>query len=258
MKTRVLNTIALLFTCLVFSQQQDDKGEGYYTFTQRGATVEGYHNKEGEKTGHWTYRDRAGKLTREEDYSNGKLNGELKSYQNGKLYETIPYVNGVMEGVGKLYLNPETEKFSHEKHYRNDKLVYMKGYYTNGNIHEEHFLEPGTEHYILYYDLSGKVIQKSVYNKQGMPIGVHKLIMLEGNSYRIASETEYDNKGNRLRLTMFGVAGSFTETFFKGEKIHGPKTTYNGTTQEKTVEYFFEGKAVTKTEFEQLSKKQKP
>lgn len=260
MEKKILSIVLLLFTTLLFSQEENDKSEGYHKFTERGITVEGYYTKDEKKTGHWNYKDKAGNLKREENYNeNGQLHGEVIDYRKGNVSETIPYVNGKKEGVGKLYHNPDTEAYSHERHYKNDKVVYLKGFYTNGNIHEEHFLEPGTQHYKLYYDQSGKVIHKAVYNIQGLPIGIHKLIFLEGNTYRINHETHYDDKSNHVKTVRFSnPPGSYTESYFRNDKLHGVQTVYNSNTKEKKVTYFFDGNRVTENEFKELSKKQKP
>jgi hypothetical protein len=110
---------------------------------------------------------------------------------------------------------------------------------------------------VKYFDPQGNVIAESKYNEKGVPVGEHKLITMNGNSYYINSVTVYDNEGKRTKLLMYnGSEGkNYIETYFDGEVMHGPQTIYNAETKEKTTTWYFQRKKVTEKEFKELSKK---
>jgi antitoxin component YwqK of YwqJK toxin-antitoxin module len=63
------------------------------------------------KDGRWTYYIE-GKISLEEQFENGKLNGLSKVYtKKGELIEEIPYVQGKIDGVKRCFL-PDGKKYS--------------------------------------------------------------------------------------------------------------------------------------------------
>lgn len=245
-------------TLLFSNTYSNGKNVGAYTFVALDGTImqKGQYDDNGKKTGLWVNYDKAGKPEREIEYKADKINGQYKSYYNGMLHEETSYVMGKKEGLSNIY-DGKTGALSGRKRFKDDEMQSYRGYYANGNvfsIYEYAGKEKPTS--VKYYDHSLKMIHESKYNEIGHPIGEHKLIMLNGNDYRIASATTYDNTGKRTKLVMYGNDGkSYTENYFDGETMHGPQTNYNAVTGEKSTKWYFKKKEVTEKEFKELSKK---
>ncbi|WP_294823860.1 hypothetical protein [uncultured Flavobacterium sp.] len=246
-------------TLLFSNAYSDGKSVGAYTFASYDGTVlqKGQYDGRGLKTGLWTDFDKYGRPEREIEYKDGKINGLYKSYNQGMPREETHYVNGTKEGPSKMYaLN--TGILEGEKVFKNDETVSYKGYYPDGSLFVTYaYAAKNRPVSMIYYDLQGKVIADSKYNEKGMPVGEHKLIMMNDNGYRIASSTVYDDSGKRIKLTMYSGSDNknYTETSFDGELMHGPQTIYNAETNEKTTTWYFQRKKVTEKEFKELSKK---
>ncbi len=246
-------------TLLFSNTYSNGKNIGAYSFLALDGTImqKGQYDDNGKKTGLWVNYDKAGKPEREIEYKADKINGLYKSYYNGMLHEETSYVMGKKEGLSNIY-DGKTGALSGRKRFKDDQMQSYHGYYANGNvfsIYEYAGREKPTS--VKYYDHNLKMMHEAKYNENGYPVGEHKLIMMEGNSYRIASTTTYDDKGKRIKLIMYSGTDnrSYTETYFDGEIMHGPQTTYNAATNEKKTTWYFQRKAVSEKEFKELSKK---
>ncbi|HLY70361.1 MAG TPA: hypothetical protein VKR53_11580, partial [Puia sp.] len=64
----------------------------------------GEFNNTGEKEGNWTFYYYSGKIEANENYKNGKLQGEQKNYfKNEALSEDDSYTNGLLDGIDNTY-----------------------------------------------------------------------------------------------------------------------------------------------------------
>lgn len=98
-------------------------------------------------------------------YINGKVNGERKQYEEGKLYSTENLINDVYEGEYKAYYPSGKMKASGQ--YQNNVTVGVwKGYYPSGLIKEEVTMADNEENgpFIEYYE-NGQVKVKGNYYK---------------------------------------------------------------------------------------------
>ena len=78
----------------------------------------------------------SGKLKREENYKNGKLEGITKSYyESGALKTEIYYKNGKAEGLAKIYF--ESGKTYLIDTYKNDQQIKRKMYDIKGKLEYE-------------------------------------------------------------------------------------------------------------------------
>ena len=246
-------------TLLFSNTYTNGKNVGAYSFLALDGTImqKGQYDDNGKKTGLWVNYDKAGKPEREIEYKADKINGLYKSYYNGMLHEETSYVMGKKEGLSNIY-DGKTGALSGRKRYKDDQMQSYHGYYANGNvfsIYEYAGKEKPTS--VKYYDHNLKMMHEAKYNESGYPVGEHKLIMMEGNNYRIASTTTYDDTGKRIKLIMYSGPDnkSYTETHFDGETIHGSQTSYNSVTGERSTKWYFKKKEVTEKEFKELSKK---
>jgi antitoxin component YwqK of YwqJK toxin-antitoxin module len=95
--------------------------------------------------GVWHVYDRNGKLLREENYHNYRLDGEMKIYYpSGALKEVLHYSDGLREGNDKAYF--ENGGLEREENYKDNDLegesmyyydtgeVKSRGHYTNGKL----------------------------------------------------------------------------------------------------------------------------
>lgn len=243
-------------TVLYSNNYNDGEYIGKYTLKQDDGTTlqDGFYDDAGARTGQWVYYDKSGKPEREMQFKNGKLNGIYKSYYKGVLAEETNYVNGRKEGASKRY-DSNTGALSVDKVYKNDEVESYKSYYPNGKVIETYTAVPGKPSSKKFYDQEGNMIHEAKFNEKGKPIGEHKLIMLDGNSYRINSSTTQDDNGKHIKTVVYSGPGnkSYTEVSFDGELKHGPRTEYNAVTNEKKVTYYFKDKLVTEQEFKKLS-----
>lgn len=113
-------------------QVYDDKGNSSVTFYDAdGKTVSSEGRFAGkQKTGTWTYYAE-GKVALTEEYKDGVRNGVAKTYNKGHLMEETPYVNGLIEGVRKAYL--ESGK------------LYSTTTYKAGKMHGDYRLYEGND-----------------------------------------------------------------------------------------------------------------
>jgi len=248
-------------TLLFANNYRNGEHIGKYTYILDNGTVvkEGQYDDSGLMTGLWTFKNTAGKTEREVNYKDGKLNGLYTGYVNGILSEKTEYVNGKKEGLTRLY-DKTTGTLTTEKHYKNDETESYKSFYPDGKVLASFATNIDRSSSVVYYDPQGKIINESKYNQKRQPIGVHMLIMLDGNSYKINNVSTYDTTGKLLKQLLYAGPGNknYIEINYDGEVKHGPRTDYNAQTNEKTVTYYFRDKLVTEKEFIQLSEKKKP
>jgi antitoxin component YwqK of YwqJK toxin-antitoxin module len=229
----------------------------YISMLEDGTIIkEGYYDK-GVMTGRWIIRDKSGTLTNEMEYKNGKLHGTYKSYSNGALREETSHLDGKKDGVSKLY-DKDTGALSTEKVYKDDETVAYKSYYQDGRLHAAFSTNADKTSSTVYYDPQGNIINEAKYNQKKQPVGVHMLIMKEGNSYRISNVDTYDDSGKLLKKVLHGQGGNYIEVSYDGDVKHGQRIDYDAAANQKTVTYYFRDKPVTEKEFKELSEKKKP
>jgi len=246
-------------TLLSGNTYSNGKNVGAYSFVALDGTImqKGQYDDNGKKTGLWVNYDKAGKTEREIEYNAGKMNGFYKTYYNGILHEHTNYAMDRKEGVSKTY-DGKTGVLVGEKRYKNDETVSYKRYYPDGRLFTTYvYTAKDKPSSMVYYDPQGKIISEAKYNENGKPVGEHKLIMLDGNSYKINTVITYDNEGKLIKSLIYsGSDGkSWRETYFDGDAMHGPQTIYDAATGEKVTTYYFQRKKVTEKEFKELSKK---
>lgn len=91
---------------------REDNSSDIIIYEQDGKTLSAKGSYKGKiKEGRWSYYV-DGKISLEESFSNGMLNGISKVYtKKGELIEEIPYVNGKIDGVKRCFL-PDGKKYS--------------------------------------------------------------------------------------------------------------------------------------------------
>ncbi|MFP5471023.1 MAG: toxin-antitoxin system YwqK family antitoxin [Bacteroidia bacterium] len=119
----------------------------------------------------WTYYSfNGGKVIGREDYQNGQRHGKkITYYENGNIYEEIPFENNVEQGTWNMYYSDGKVKVTAKYVDGNldGKIVY---YYSNGNIEVEGFYKDAVENgFWRFYDVNGR-IEKEAYYKNGIPI----------------------------------------------------------------------------------------
>jgi len=119
----------------------------------------------------WTYYSvNGGTVVGREDYQNGKRNGKkITYYENGSVYEEIPFENDVEQGTWNMYYSDGKLKVTAKYINGNldGKIVY---YYGNGNIEVEGFYKDAVQSgFWRYYDVNGR-IEKEAFFKNGIPI----------------------------------------------------------------------------------------
>lgn len=224
---------------------------------------ENFYDDNGLKTGTWLSYDKTGKISHEQTFVNDSLNGFSKTYLKGILQNSIEYKNGKRHGQSK-YFNAEGFLTS-EAVYVNNSLLKETSYYADGSIYyiNEQNIETNT-YSIKYYDNKGNLIHENKYNNKRNPIGIHKFVDKDKDSkYHIRSETHFNNEGQQIKHTYFTYpySGSYTETNYRNNLMHGPKINFDAASNQKIIDYHYENngksKKVTLEEFEKLIKEEK-
>lgn len=105
-----------------------------------------------------------GKKAVEAPYKNGKLDGVFRSYyENGKLWQTIGYLEGVEEGVSTTYFENGSKKS--KEVYRNGILNgTSEEYYENGNLRRKLPYVKGHIHGVgKVFDEQGAMIEEMTF-----------------------------------------------------------------------------------------------
>ncbi|MCL2131989.1 MAG: hypothetical protein FWH36_06015, partial [Lentimicrobiaceae bacterium] len=99
--------------------------------------------------GLWTVVERDGSISAEVNYKNGKLEGEIKTFNsNGQLTSILPYVNG--ETAGKATFYHDNGQLFAEAEFENDKLngKVVRYFYTGQKRTDENY-KNGVEHGLM-------------------------------------------------------------------------------------------------------------
>jgi len=140
----------------------------------------GSFDEKNKKTGKWTFWNANGKVVQEDDYLNGKLNGERKVYfDNGKLRSVETYKDDKLNGKRTDY--DESERVSYEYHYLNGELdgifkafnegkLWRECLYQNGKILREKEYKNGKINVLRLIDSSGKLVDVQEYDTEGNPV----------------------------------------------------------------------------------------
>jgi len=118
--------------------------------------------------GVWHVYDRQGRLLREENYHNYRLDGEMKIfYPSGALKELLHYSDGLREGVDKSYFENgglesednyvDNDLHGEGEHYYDTGEIKSREHYTNGKLDGEKT--------ILYKD---GILKQSMYFVDGV------------------------------------------------------------------------------------------
>lgn len=140
----------------------DNIGHWYYFHPNGELRSEGaYHETSFKRNGVWKYYDETGKLSDEEFYEDGVLNGaSIEYWPNGNKKIHKNFLNGELEGLQTVYFATGGKSFTYEfsgakqngkeiHFHKNDKLMYeltmtdgkvnglVTQYYINGNVSEK-------------------------------------------------------------------------------------------------------------------------
>lgn len=116
--------------------------------------------------GKWIYyHNKTDSIMIEENYKNGKLDGNKSIYFiNGKLAESVQYNTGKLDGVSKIY--SESGKLLQQSLYKNDKLDGKTTYYdVDGNIRAEGSFRANLKTGIWEYYKNGILTRKVDHDK---------------------------------------------------------------------------------------------
>ena len=133
-------------------------------FDQKGNKVSEGTSKNAKKQGKWIYYFKDGKgIMSEENYVNGVLDGEAKTYyKNGKPLEIKKYKNNTL--YGKYQRFTEQGNLLQNLNYVNGKLEGLGEYYTSsGNIYTKG-----------KYSNNNKVGHWPIYDKNGNEVSLNK------------------------------------------------------------------------------------
>jgi antitoxin component YwqK of YwqJK toxin-antitoxin module len=176
-----------------------------------------------------------GKLRREDNYKDGKLDGICKTYhENGKLWIEWNYKDGkLMNAICKIYY--ENGKLWVEWNYKDGKRNGIsKEYYKNGKLKNEWNYKDGKLNGItkVYYKngklwseanfKNGKVINIRTYGPNGMPIDERwELIELssEGLYWYIDTKTISHLPGDIVRVWMMGIPKEGSKPFLETQRF---------------------------------------
>jgi len=181
-------------------------------YDQLGDTIEKVNYFEGKKNG-YNYRyfsdDFAKNIVHSKElYVNGKKNGNMFYYfQNGKVQETIHYLDDKKNGLAYKY-DSDSTIISITRYKDNDVIYYeeinrynsekqkngiWKTFYSDGKVKEERtYLNGKLNGYIKQYDIQGYLVNTVRYENDEIVINNDDL-----NS-EIEIKEEYDDKGNLL------------------------------------------------------------
>ena len=77
--------------------------------------------EKGKESGKWLYFSDEGKLVREVNYQEGTMHGTLTEFRDGRIFFTIPYVNGKKSGLYRSY-NYVCGTLASEGFFKDDKM----------------------------------------------------------------------------------------------------------------------------------------
>jgi antitoxin component YwqK of YwqJK toxin-antitoxin module len=125
--------------------------------------AEGRYLNEKKKQGQWRYY-KDGKLTMDENYENGLLEGASSSYyQSGKIFERKRFKNGLQEGIHE-HLDEQGRLVFEAMFARNLRNGGVRYYYTNNRIRiEGQYTDNVRTGEWTFYSPSGAVERKTTY-----------------------------------------------------------------------------------------------
>lgn len=224
---------------------------------------EEYYDDNGLKTGTWKEYGKNGEVYTEQEYKNDKLNGFSKRYSQGLLQETSKYKDNKRNGLAKFYKSGTTLVTS-DVYYLNDYFYKEIVYYDNGKVFSLREIDPKTKTTTAkYYNPDGTFYHENITLENNINVGLNKSIEKVDNALVVRTETWYDGKKNRVKQISYGYKrdGSYTEYNFRNNTFHGESKSFNPTTGETKIIYYYETKnkykIVTKEEFEKLTADEK-
>jgi antitoxin component YwqK of YwqJK toxin-antitoxin module len=253
---------------------RNGKPDGYWkTFYENGVVKSEGNRLNFELDSIWTFYNDTGKVVLQITYKNGKKNGIRRTYQedevmeenfvddvkqgftnyfypNGKLKKEVPFVDGLEEGLGKMFAADDgrvIELIHYRKGYieeieninRIDKNGYKQGkwvwFYPDGKIKKEGFYKNDLENgYFKDYDEEGNLISTSKYVDGVLQEDVAELAKLD-------IKTEYYPNGKVKIMASYkddvpeGVRREYDEegNIVKGYLFHNGKVVGEGITDEE-------------------------
>jgi len=178
--------------------------------------------------GNVSYWYESGQLHHESNFINGVSDGAETWYrENGIVDCESVYKNGLVNGMVTVY-NPENGKVFTESKWIDDKEIWEKAYWKNGNLMQESYREEG-----------GKVIE---WYENGQK-------EFEGRySYDIEEEDVYcDFDGEVTRWFEDGKVESICN--YKKGKLHGKSTEWNKNGEVISVNHFSEAEQIPKDKY---------
>ncbi|HKC68863.1 MAG TPA: tetratricopeptide repeat protein [Bacteroidia bacterium] len=287
---------------IIHDQKKNGKNfAGAFFYINGNKLSEGNYVKD-EKEGEWKYYKEDGWLSEISMYKNGKPDGKSTTYfSNGKIESECLFVNDQRDGLYKgYYINGTIEKQGYYRegqeqgtwyYYNQDGTLAETRYYLNGEEtgiertyggsgvkYKESTIKDGYTTKLLYFDSTGKVLNKSEFplgtgninysytNGKPRLKGQYKGGLAEGTSYWYFANGNIDVQVNYINNNKEG-----TETFYyeNGQKkrednyfrdnLHGTSSSYyeNGNPNEQlnywygelngVQKYFYENKALYRT-----------
>ena len=178
--------------------------------------AKGEYNKQGEKTGKWTWFYKNGKVKETAMYKSDLLNGEnLQFYENGKPYvigafendklsgeykyfndkgallQHKYFKNGELDGLYKSFFNVGEELIEFHIPYKNNNVQNLATeYYANGNIYAEIPFANGTRQGIEKKYFWNKKVSSEINYVNGELNGGYKTYYSNGNAYEIGQSLD--------------------------------------------------------------------
>ncbi len=218
-----------------------------------GLYKECFYDENGVPIGTWKTYDRLGKINGEVPYSNGVINGVEKIYNGGYLIGTREYKDGKMNGSWKHW-ETGTQTLVSDQQMVDGKCVQITFYFKNGTV-SKRYENDAKELPIRaeYFDKNGNLFYEEPYNADKSSEGTHKFYYYDQNEdYFLGDETEYDKAGFRVRQKLYLGKEDYEETKYKLNN-YSIKTTYKD--HILTTEYYYFTKKITEEEFSRRSSK---
>ncbi len=214
------------------------------------------YDKQGKKSGIWKEFYKSGTIKEERNYTDGKLDGYVKRYnEEGKLVTAIKYKNGVVDLEAEDF-NMQIE--IKEKYDNNDNLIYQGSYKNNTPIGiQRYFNSDGKVINSKTYDIEGKLTAEGIVLLNGLEDGKWTYYYKNGNkrstgNYNNGKKTgqwiyNYPNekiqqKGSYINGKLTGLWQWYYET---GELLKEENYMY-GNLDGESVEYTVTGNIISK------------
>ena len=218
-------------------------GEHKEFYLEGGLHKESFYDEKGIPIGTWKTYDHLGKLSGEVPYFNGAINGVEKMYNGGYLIGSREYKDGKLNGAWKSW-EIGTQSLASEKQMVNDKCVKICFYFKNGKI-SKRFENDAKELPIRaeYFDKNGKLFYEEPYNLDKTSEGTHKFYYYDQNEdYFLGDETEYDKVGFKVLQKNYLGKDDYEEIKYKTNN-YSIKTIYKN--HILTTEYYYFTKKIS-------------